>query len=288
MITQTATEDFDDTPIQEVVLVMDPDSLADFLKQATARAVTVTAAEGLPPELSMPLAQLMTKVELVLFRSYRTADGTKDNIRGEIEPDTLEFKRGFRFFGANGILYRSDGTIAENIVSPLDLCEPCEIDDVTGSPDTDQTWIHPQQRLQTSFFNLLTPSTMRVEVGWTYLNRMGFVVEIMESSVDTDTGLPVYRDQYGTTYDKRGQVFTDTPSMVDLAYKISHLRYLSGAGSSLRKQLAKDEQEYSPECHDPIEHDRGELEQAWVLKLLALDREAKELGIPFGFHLFKM
>jgi hypothetical protein len=235
-------------------------------------------------EESPALFTLSTVLNFPQF--YRNRQGRIVEIRGKITEGTKEFAAGFAYYSSEEEFFTTTGKLSDEESSNGDLI--ASLGDVGGdpSPYPMRTWIHYEHLLVSSFFKPLSPGKVSLQKGCHYVNRMGFVVRI-DQSID---GIFVGEDNSSYDEDGRKLAETKTPfnlsSMYDLVYVIKNWSLFSHADWSTSKVLKHaDRSSFTPEEFDPTQSADEKKNKIFFEKLIELHLMAKELRIPFGFHL---
>lgn len=244
-----------------------------------------------PQENKASSEQLFTPLTIVsLPQSFINREGRRVDVCGDVDSSTKEYQEGYRYYSSNLLFFRQDGSCLEDISSPNDLTSRIREEEVryTTKPYSALRWVHPRHYLLRSFFEALPTDKGTLKEAGYYLNRMGFVIEIVGKAPplaeDDDA---TYLDSTGKIYSAFGIVFEDASSMYDLRYEIIDWPMFEKADWSTENFEYESEfgRNEPPQYYNPVMESYLEKKERFYDFLLQASKLAKDLGIDFGYHM---
>lgn len=229
---------------------------------------------------------------LIVPLSYFDRTGIRVDICGHVDEDTYEYKIGYRCFDSNRSFYGVAGNRQMNVNHADDLCSVIKREDLknTEQPLTPYKWVHPQHYSLTCFFRNLEANNLKVMTGRRYLDRMGFIIELVKESDLSSSSDVRYIDQYGEIYSYQGKNLSrprkhQAPSMTDLVYEIKNWSLFSKSDWTTDFVNGVREESDIPELFDPIAEDKHRLMTELLKTTLHAYELARQLEIPFAFYI---
>lgn len=258
-----------------------PGSTSDLLEEGNSLDPT-----------SSSLSSFLPSHMLIVPLSYLDRTGLRVDIYGNVDEDTYEYKLGYRCFDSNRSFFGAAGNRQMNNYHADDLCSIIKREDLknTEQPLTPYKWVHPQHYSLTCFFRNLESNNLKVMTGRRYLDRMGFIIELVKESDLSSSSDVRYIDQYGEIYSYQGKNLSrprkpQAPSMTDLVYEIKNWSLFSKSDWATDFVNGVREDSDIPELFDPIAEDRHRLMVELLKTTIHAHELAKQLEIPFAFHI---
>ncbi len=242
--------------------------------------------------MSSSLSSFLPSHMLIVPLSYFDRTGLRVDICGTVDEDTYEYHIGYRCFDSNRSFFGGAGNRQMHSDHADDLCSIIKIEELknTEQPLTPYKWVHPQHYSLTCFFRNLEANNLKVMTGRRYLDRMGFIIELVKESDLSSSDDVRYIDQYGEVYSYQGKNLTRArkphlASMADLVYEIKNWPLFSKTDWSTDHVNGTKEDLGIPELFDPIADNKHRLMIELLKTTMHAYEIAKQLEIPFAFHI---
>jgi hypothetical protein len=227
---------------------------------------------------------LMPSMMISHPRYYQDRKGEFIAVCGMVHEGTAEYDSGCRFFDNKGRYFLEDGRYSRQKNTPDDLVSfIVDLPTDSASVEFYRQWVHPQHRNIKAFFRPLTPASKSIIVNRQYLNRRGFVIEIVDEVQDDDGSYFV--DDEDVRYHADGSVIGETSSMLDLTHRIESYELFKQQDWTSESVLNKDEAgDWSPELFDPSEHDKTVRLKIFFDAVMTAQEVARRFGYDFSFN----
>jgi hypothetical protein len=166
-----------------------------------------------------------------VFDPEEPNDGDIVKIVGVVDPSTIEYLRGFRYVGHNGIFYNELG-YADYLTDSLDPVDPCNVFNIKrlAIPDDlkiaheEYAWIDLQDCENNDKFITIDHPSFHMRLGGVYVDRRGMLKFINKAYRFNDTdlwgpdgGIRFISDKEG--YTPSGLESEGRKSMYDIVYQ---------------------------------------------------------------------
>jgi hypothetical protein len=222
-------------------------------------------------------------VMIVVPQLYVDNKGSRVDLCGTIENDVVEYHQGWRYFSSDGRFFDAQGNAdldQSKLVSPLPIASPL----INTKPHSFFQWVHPQHCIISSFFTKLSSNRPLVKANHYYLNRMGFVVQLLDGGDEQP-----FTDKHHNEYTAIGRAKPSAGySLYDLEYEIRNYPIFSKTDwSTSNPPVFAPTPAVGPESFNPFQGDYEGLLAEFHRALLRCHTLADQLGINFGFNIDK-
>jgi hypothetical protein len=128
--------------------------------------------------------------------------GTMAHIVGEVQPDTVDYEEGYRFFDHEGLMFKETGSIGWRNPTPMDLVYEATPSQINNFTNLKRRYVLDEITDVDGYVKVDDPKFDLHACG-VYINRMGLVA---------------YSGDH--QYDRLGRVYPDGTSMYDILFQV--------------------------------------------------------------------